>query len=46
VDKKTFRALLRNFFQKVEGKQIVHMTIFSASGPHFPRNDQEIEKPI
>jgi DNA-binding PadR family transcriptional regulator len=45
VHKKAFRALLKNFFQKVEEKQIVHITIFSASEPHFLRNDQEIEKP-
>jgi DNA-binding PadR family transcriptional regulator len=31
-----FRALLQKFFHKVEEKQIVHMTIFLAHGPHFP----------
>lgn len=35
VDRKAFRALLKIFFQRVEEKQIVHMTIFSASEPHF-----------
>lgn len=35
VDKKAFGALLENFFRKVEEKQIVHTTIFSASEARF-----------
>ena len=35
VDKEIIQAILRNFFQKLEERQIVHMSIFSASQP-FP----------
>lgn len=33
--KQRFAVLLKNYFQKVEERQFVHMTIFSASGPHL-----------
>jgi SAM-dependent methyltransferase len=38
ANKKAFRALLENFFRKVEETKIVNMTIFSASEPHFSSN--------
>lgn len=38
ANKKAFRALLENFFRKVEETEIVNMTIFSASEPHFSSN--------
>jgi len=36
VDGDFLKALLKKFFHKVEKRQIVHMTIFLASGPLFP----------
>jgi DNA-binding PadR family transcriptional regulator len=35
ANKKAFRALLENFFRKVEETEIANLTIFSASEPHF-----------
>jgi PadR family transcriptional regulator PadR len=35
TEAEALKALLQKFFHRVEEKQIVHMTIFSASEPHF-----------
>lgn len=37
IDKRIFQAQLKNFFQKTEERQIIHMTIFSASEPRSLR---------
>lgn len=37
VEAEPFKALLQKFFQKIEEKQIVHMTIFLAHEPHSPQ---------
>jgi len=41
LDKDFVQVLLRNFFQKVEERKILHMTIFSASKPRFSRQQTE-----
>jgi hypothetical protein len=35
VESKALRALIQNLFNRVEEKQIVHMTYFLASQPHL-----------
>jgi len=37
ADGKYLRRLLRDFFQKIEDRKIVHMALFLASEPHPPR---------
>ena len=37
INKEFLQVLLKNFFNKVEERQIVHMTIFLASGPRVLR---------
>jgi DNA-binding PadR family transcriptional regulator len=37
MEAEALKALLQKFFHRVEEKQIVHVTIFLASQPHFPR---------
>lgn len=41
MKKKFIRAQLKTFFQKVEERKIVHLTIFRASKPRFP-----VKKPL
>ena len=37
IERDFLQAMLRNFFQKVEERQIVHMTIISASEKRLPQ---------
>lgn len=37
MEAQALKTLLQKFFNKVEETEIVHMTIFLASQPHFPR---------
>lgn len=41
VDQKIIEELLKRFFQNVEKRQIVHITIFSASEPHLSSDDKK-----
>jgi DNA-binding PadR family transcriptional regulator len=40
LEARAFKGLLQNLFDKVEEKQVVHMTVFLASQPHFPQRRQ------